>query len=1143
MKYRHTKNITAKKSLFLIITFILSPPHAYAEVTLDGSMGTAGSISGPDYQITEDVGHRAGNNLFHSFGRFNISNTESATFSGSAGIKNVISRVTGGQASTIDGVFRSTIPNANVYFLNPSGVIFGENSSLDVQGSFHASTADYLKFKDGVKLETGLATANPIFTTASPEAFGFLDDAPANISVSGGHNKVLEVPENETLSLVGGDITIDNRSLYAPSGEVILASAGSAGEVIINKSGINTSSFTKGGNIHISHSADNPVTTINNAIQIADIDVSADSAGKVVIRGGQMVMDNAYIWSDTTNGNGEGIDISLAGDLTIKGVAEKAGVENTPQSGITADVLGKGNAGNIVLNIDNLKLTHGTRIDSTATSQSSGNGGDILINANSILLEGNDSNTVPRLFTQTNGSGNGGNIIATTADTLELNRGTSILSFTSATGKGGNLNITANNVTVLDSAKIKTTVSKTGAGRSGDIDIVANDSISLSGKQTLISSETQGKGNSGNISVKSDHLNIQNEASIFSTTASEGHSGHLFIDSNNILLANDSAAMANGSMSPSLTGINTNIIDFDRNGKATGNSGDLTVLSKQLTLKNGANISASNFGQGDSGNLCVESDNITLTTDIDVGIFTSNISNDGKSSGRTGNLTVTAHNNLILENATMVETGNEGTGSNGNLRVNAKNIFLTGDDSKQKTGILNNAYPDGTGSVGDLTVKSENLSIKNGAQISSIAFGQIDAGNIAINSQYIEVISNGKKITGLNTQTQSTGNAGDIHIKTDKITLSGESAVILSDSNSTDNINSGNSGNITIEGFSYDNDLGETIATKAGLIAIKDGAGISTGTLGKGNGGDLTINTDQFKLYNHSKLVALTTGTGRGGDIKIISDSFEMNDNSEILTTTAGTGSGGNLTIETDNFLLNNSNLLAGSTLEDFDNLKNPNIAKSGNITITTTGTSLLENNSLIVALTKKANAGDISINGNNILKLSGDSRILTIVADGAGNGGNISISTPIVAIDDSFISSRAVKGNGGDITILGHLFLSPLSVINASSEENTDGELNLNPATNISGSIAVLPESLLNASAHLGDRCSSRSGTKTNSFVVKNRGGVPLNPGNPSPSNFMDYSPAVNHSLQNKKNNTLSFSPAKNNSYFLGSEQVDCVF
>ncbi|MEE9423869.1 MAG: filamentous hemagglutinin N-terminal domain-containing protein, partial [Methylococcales bacterium] len=93
--------------------------NSWSEVTLDGSLGQSGALSGPNFQITENLGHRVGSNLFHSFGSFNLTRAESATFSGSSGINNVISRVTGGSPSSINGALRSTIPNANLYFLNP----------------------------------------------------------------------------------------------------------------------------------------------------------------------------------------------------------------------------------------------------------------------------------------------------------------------------------------------------------------------------------------------------------------------------------------------------------------------------------------------------------------------------------------------------------------------------------------------------------------------------------------------------------------------------------------------------------------------------------------------------------------------------------------------------------------------------------------------------------------------------------------------------------------------------------------------------------------------------------------------------------------------------------------------------------------
>ncbi len=105
---------------------------AAAQVMLDGTTGPAGALAGPDYRIGAGLGRRAGGNLFHSFARFGLRSGESATFSGPAGIENVISRVTGGARSDIDGVLRSTIPGADLWFLNPAGVVFGPNARLEV---------------------------------------------------------------------------------------------------------------------------------------------------------------------------------------------------------------------------------------------------------------------------------------------------------------------------------------------------------------------------------------------------------------------------------------------------------------------------------------------------------------------------------------------------------------------------------------------------------------------------------------------------------------------------------------------------------------------------------------------------------------------------------------------------------------------------------------------------------------------------------------------------------------------------------------------------------------------------------------------------------------------------------------------------
>src|SRR5207249_3790317 len=131
----------------------------------------------------------------------------------------ILSRVTGGQRSDIDGTLRSEIPGAHLYLLNPAGVLFGPNASLDVSGSFHVSTADYLRLADGARFFARLSDTSTL-SVAPPVAFGFLGPTPAAITVQG---STLQVPEGATLSMVGGEAQIVGGTLRAPSGRIQLA--------------------------------------------------------------------------------------------------------------------------------------------------------------------------------------------------------------------------------------------------------------------------------------------------------------------------------------------------------------------------------------------------------------------------------------------------------------------------------------------------------------------------------------------------------------------------------------------------------------------------------------------------------------------------------------------------------------------------------------------------------------------------------------------------------------------------------------------------------------------------------------------------------------------------------------------------------
>ena len=166
-----------------------------AGVKLDGSIGAAAQVlAGPTYNITQNLGKLAGGNLFFSFQYFNIATGQTALYTTtSPGINNVISRVTGGDASTIDGTIslQAAYGAPNFFLINPAGVTFTANAQVNVPASFHVTTADYLKFGDGNFYSD--PTKPSTLSAAAPEAFGFLGAtrSPVNVlgaTLSGGNN-------------------------------------------------------------------------------------------------------------------------------------------------------------------------------------------------------------------------------------------------------------------------------------------------------------------------------------------------------------------------------------------------------------------------------------------------------------------------------------------------------------------------------------------------------------------------------------------------------------------------------------------------------------------------------------------------------------------------------------------------------------------------------------------------------------------------------------------------------------------------------------------------------------------------------------------------------------------------------------------
>ena len=267
-----------------------------AQVVLDGKFGSTGPLAGPNYNISSGLGATRGNNLFHSFSQFDLKAGDVATFSGPANIQNILSRVTGGSASSIDGTIRSGISGANFYFINPSGVVFGPNAAVDVSGSFAVSTANYLKLADGTRFVAALDADDSMLSSAPVAAFGFLDGANGKIEVHGSLRSAPGTP----LSVIGSKVLVgDGATLEAIGSQISLTGVSAAGEIAPA-----IPASIKGG--------------------AASGNGDPNSAGTVVIRGGRLVVDHARVDVGNTGGDlkltlSDSLEVLNGGQITTEG--------------------------------------------------------------------------------------------------------------------------------------------------------------------------------------------------------------------------------------------------------------------------------------------------------------------------------------------------------------------------------------------------------------------------------------------------------------------------------------------------------------------------------------------------------------------------------------------------------------------------------------------------------------------------------------------------------------------------------------------------------------------------------------------------------------------------------------------------------
>ena len=704
-----------------------------AQIIPDQTLSVNSAVTSQGNTKVINGGTVAGSNLFHSFQEFSVATGESAYFNNSLNIQNIITRVTGKSISNIDGLLKAD-GNANLFLLNPNGIIFGRNYTLNIGGSFVASTASSIKFTDGGEFSAINPQSTSLLSITMPLGLQF-PGMPASII---NRSANLQVSSGKTIALVGGDISLENGKLAAPQGRVELGSVGGESLVSLHPT-INGWSLGYDG-----------INNFGNIQLLTESKVSADNGGDISIRAKDLTVTNGSAISANTSTTANGGQVTIqANKVEVSGASANGQIFST----IAATSTGSGNSGNIEITTNRLITKEGG--DVSVKTVDSGKGGNLTVNASeSIELIGAVSipNTTifsrSGFFAATEGIGDGGNITINTP-LLQVLDGARVSVSTRGAGKdgitGGKGGLLTVNAAMIDLS-----------GTSADGRFISG-LFALSGEERPNIKETDATGNGGNIKIETSQLNISNGAGLSAATLGVGKGGNITVQADTINIAGAST-------------VSQKFSTLATDSHATGNSGDIKIDTKQLRVSDGADVSVTAFGAGRSGNLTVNAtESIELigasaipnsTIFSRSGLFAAT---EGIKDG--GSLTVNT-SLLIVKDGARISVSTRGKGENGipggkggNLIVNAKEIELSGIGKVQ---LLRNGqtetrtFPSGlfalsgeirpniadneaTGAGGNLEINTDLLTVRDGAEVSVTAKGAGIAGNLVTKANGIRL--------------------------------------------------------------------------------------------------------------------------------------------------------------------------------------------------------------------------------------------------------------------------------------------------------------------------------------------------------------------------------------------------------------------
>lgn len=798
---------------------------AIAQISADKNLPDGQTVVLPGTKLGQDFliigGTQAGNNLFHSFKEFSVPTGGSAIFQNlNPNIQNIIGRITGGLQSDINGLIQA---NSNLFLINPNGIVFGPNAFLDIKGSFIGTTASSLELSNK-DLFSATNPAPPLLTISVPLGLQF-GSKPGNMKVEGSGFPPLSAPllvqPSQTLALVGGDVSVSDKVLAASGGRVELGSVADNSFVSLtqNSQGFslgyaNVQNFQNlqldrslvsvsgpgGGNIQLQ----GDTVTLNQTQVLANTAPNGtESGGGITIRGKQLSLNDSLVRA-ITFGSVTGGDVKLEaskvivqGPLTIVS-AETEDIGNGGNLTIDADDMqvsnlsilgtetkGQGAGGNATIKAKKLSILDGAQIG--VNTRNLGSGGKLTVKATDYIdLVGVgelDQLYSSGLIAETTSSGNGGEIILSTPK-LSIRDGGLILASTFADGAAGSIKINAAETELIDSP----TVAKVGGvfnqvelgatGQGGNITLETDKLLIQGGSQ--VSASTFSAGDAGSISVIApNQVKILGEppdksfSGLFAQVepGATGRGGNLSVDTGQLILQGDQARISASTGAPGL-------------------GGNVSINSRELTVRDGAQIQSATDGQAAGGTINITAKDIQLigtSARYQSGLFTSTLGD-----ATAGDLSVDT-DNLSIQDGARISASTFGAGLGGNVTINSANnvnLINTSPDSEARSGLFVQAT--GVGRAGNINLTASNMLMARGGEISAETAAD-DGGEISLKVSNTLQMRKNSLISSTAGTASKQGNGGNININTTFVV-----ANPLEDSNITANAFEGQGGNVQI---------------------------------------------------------------------------------------------------------------------------------------------------------------------------------------------------------------------------------------------------------------------------------------------------------------------------------------------------------